>query len=500
MYFTNRSSLVLTVLASITALLVMGVPVGQVDTPRATTAELMARHQVVDDGRARSVVAVRTRDDLAAMETFRPGYAFWQNIFTIDDGHIAFGSAGDGRLLAVFPTRGDWHRDGRWIDRSLASVIAGRELPRGLDDRRELVADLLEREVGPVLHNFTRGRFLTPNIERYGPFLAEWGAIYERFGVPADVGLAQAVLESGLDGTRRSEANAIGFCQWLKTNWNHLDKLSTDVIEAYNQTTQASYCAAYLTVLATKYGSYIPALSAHHAGNTNVGRVLINGERLGAEEPRERYFLGAQMVRDLRLLAPKRYSDIYSGYGPRSYRYAEMVFGNTFTVRDIVASERQLPIYAMRTSRTITIDEITRRTGLSADEVRRYNPALVKKVPEGGTLYLPKFYKAFGRDVTFWHRPADPEFEAVLNALLRVEITPEEWDQPAFQRVLRGFQRQFAATGSEEGAVMATMLGHEIDGSTASRRKILNEFRNSDEILSLFTMAVQEWDAARLSN
>ena len=51
--------------------------------------------------------AARRHDDLAAMETFRPGFSFWQHIFTIPDGFIAFGSAVDGRLLAVFPTAGD---------------------------------------------------------------------------------------------------------------------------------------------------------------------------------------------------------------------------------------------------------------------------------------------------------------------------------------------------------------------------------------------------------
>ena len=33
--------------------------------------------------------------DLAAVQTFRPAYPFWQHIFTIPDGRIAFGSAQD---------------------------------------------------------------------------------------------------------------------------------------------------------------------------------------------------------------------------------------------------------------------------------------------------------------------------------------------------------------------------------------------------------------------
>jgi hypothetical protein len=104
------------------------------------------------------------------------------------------------------------------------------------------------------------------------------GGIYERFGVPAHIGLGQVILESGLDGTRRSEAGAVGLCQWLPKNWRRLRYFASAPLEGRNQTTQAPYCAAYLSVLATKYGSFIPALSEHNAGGTNVGRTLINGE------------------------------------------------------------------------------------------------------------------------------------------------------------------------------------------------------------------------------
>src|SRR5690606_10871070 len=37
------------------------------------------------------VAQARWEQDLAAMERFRPGYPFWQHIFAIPDGSIAFG-------------------------------------------------------------------------------------------------------------------------------------------------------------------------------------------------------------------------------------------------------------------------------------------------------------------------------------------------------------------------------------------------------------------------
>src|SRR5690606_25464321 len=166
-------------------------------------------------------------------------------------------------------------------DPKLKPLLASRRLSTRLGDRRDEVAEVLERAAGPIVHNATRGLFVAPNADRYGRFLEEWARIYERFGVPADLGLAQGLVESGLNGTVRSEARAIGFCQWLTGNWNVMKRLSPHVIEGYNQTTQAPYCAAYLSILATKYGSFIPALSEHHAGGTNVGRTIHNGQWLG---------------------------------------------------------------------------------------------------------------------------------------------------------------------------------------------------------------------------
>ena len=459
----------------------------RVATAPATEAALATEH-----------VELRRGGDVGAMEKYRPGYAFWQNIFNIPDGSIAYGSATDGHLLAIFPTKGDWVRDVVWVDQSLAGTLDGVALPSDLDDRRDEVARLLERVVGPVMHNPTRGNFLLPNIERYGRFINEWSAIYERFGVPADLGLAQIVLESGLSGTKRSEARAIGFCQFLESNWRRLNKLSDHTIEGYNQTTQAPYCAAYLTILATKYGSFIPALSEHNSGGVNVGRTLINGERLGGEDIRDRYFLGSQLARDLRAISLMEYRDIYRTYGPRSYRYAEMVFGNTFTIRRMAATLPQSKIFAMRTARRIPLSEITRRTKLSADEVRRHNPALKSSVPARATLYLPAYVKEFGADVSFWHREPNAAYARALNDLVHIDLAAEEWENPAFGSVLRGLQQRFKASRSEEGTVMATVLEYVIGETFSSRRNaILAEFRASDDVQRLFERGVIERDAVR---
>ncbi len=483
-------------MALVLAALTAGIPAApwNVITHRAN-AKVAATHA---PSAADNPVDARRRADFAAMRAFRPGYAFWQHIFTIPDGSIAYGSAVDGRLLAAFPAKGDWGRKGVWADPSIARILEGQQLARKLSERREQVARLLEPAAGPVVHNSTRGDALLMNAGRYGPFLEEWGAIYERFGVPAEIGLAQVIFESGLNGTKRSEANAVGFCQWLQRNWKRLNHFSPTPIEGRNQTTQAPYCAAYLSVLATKYGSFIPALSEHNAGGTNVGRTLIIGAHLGAADVRERYFRGSTLARDLRALPGRDYQDVYKSYGPRSYLYAEMVFGNTLNVKRLIASTPQASINAMRPPRPISLDEIVKRTGLPLDEVRRFNPALVDRVPARGALYLPHYVSEFGPDVAFWRRPPSLSYVAVLDDFMRLESGPERWDDPAFAPVLKDFKRRFRDTNTEEGAVMETVLTYAMDQAyTSSRRTLLSDYGTSETVWWLIGRGVLELETLR---
>ncbi len=451
-----------------------------------------------DDHPALLAARERLARDTDALWRARPGFLFWRHIFMIPDGSVAYGSAWDGRLLASFPSSGDWQRSARWEEDSLAAVLQDQALERELSSRRDQVAALLEPQVGPVIHNATRGDFLLPNVRKYGGFLEEWASIYERFAVPAEIGLAQALVESGFSGTVRSRANALGLCQWLKKNWTRLDRLTPHPIEVQNQTTQAAFCAAYLTVLATKYGSFIPALSEHHAGVANVGRVLVNGARLGEEEVRSRYFVGAEFARDLRAISPTRFRDLVGTYGARSFLYVEMVFGNAANVTALRDTVPQQQIFAVRTSRAFSADELARRTGVSQAELKRFNPALFRQVPKGAVVYLPRAVEGLGPDVAFWHRPPPEAFASVLDEFVRLGVPAEAWEEPGFEEVLNEFRRRFRATGSEEGVVMDAILGYEIQDLRAGRG-VLAEFRSSPKVAEAFQAGVQQRQAAQVA-
>ena len=134
----------------------------------------------------------------------------------------------------------------------------------------------------------------------------------------------------------------------------------------------------------------------------------------------------------------------------------------------------------MRTPRAISLAEIVKRTGLAAEEVRRFNPALVDRVPAEATLYLPSYVSEFGPDVAFWHRPPSPSYLAVLDDFMRLDPGAEQWDDPAFAPVLADFRRRFRNTNTEEGAVMETVLAYVMDQAyTSSRRAPLTEFREA---------------------
>ena len=155
----------------------------------------------------------------------------------------------------------------------------------------------------------------------------------------------------------------------------------------------------------------------------------------------------------------------------------------------ILRSTRRVP-------RAVPLTEIARKTGLKSREIQRFNPALIKRVPAKANLYLPSYIEEFGPDVAFWHRPPNSKYSATLYDFLRLDATVERWHEASFEPTLRLFQSRFEDSNTEEGTVMATTLRYVISNLRTSRRAaILQEFRTSGRILTLFRRGLKELEA-----
>ena len=105
-------------------------------------------------------------------------------------------------------------------------------------------------------------------------------------------------------------------------------------------------------------------------------------------------------------------------------------------------------------------------------------------------IYLPRPVESLGTDVSFWHRPAPATFHEILADFVRLDASLEEWESDAFELVLRDFRQRFQDTRSEEGTVMAAMLGYVIQELPLGRR-VLGDFRTSDTVAELFERGVR---------
>ena len=172
-----------------------------------------------------------------------------------------------------------------------------------------------------------------------------------------------------------------------------------------------------------------------------------------------------------------------------------MIFGNMATIGELKSTLPQQQLFAMRPDRALSPDEVANRTGLSIDEVRRFNPALINRVPAKANLYLPFHVAEFGADSTFWHRAAPPAYLHVLDDFLELQesFNVEDWSDGSIFAALRSFESRFRATESEEGIVMASVLAFVIaDMNAGKQHEILERVRGSEQANHILAQGVVE--------
>jgi hypothetical protein len=77
---------------------------------------------------------------------------------------------------------------------------------------------------------------------------------------------------------------------------------------------------------------------------------------------------------------------------------------------------------------------------------------------------------------------------------MSLHVTPEAWEEPAFEETLSGFRRRFRATDSEEGVVMDAILGYVTQELRAGRR-VMDAYRSSTRVQEAFDDGLQRRQA-----
>ena len=131
--------------------------------------------------------------------------------------------------------------------------------------------------------------------------------------------------------------------------------------------------------------------------------------------------MGADFARDLRGVSRRRYRALFRTYGPRSFLYAEMVFGNALNITKLSAETPQSRIFAMRAPRSHSAlprspSALACRWMRSSDSI----PPWSGGCPPARTCTYRSTSAEFGPDVSFWHRPANPAYASVLNEFVRL--------------------------------------------------------------------------------
>ena len=81
---------------------------------------------------------------------------------------------------------------------------------------------------------------------------------------------------------------------------------------------------------------------------------------------------------------------------------------------------------------------------------------------------------------------------------MRLDAGAEQWDDPAFARVLTDFRHRFRNTNTEEGTVMDTVLAYVMDQAyTSPRRTLIADFRSSEQVRRLVDRARLELSVVR---
>ena len=189
-------------------------------------------------------------------------------------------------------------------------------------------------------------------------------SILKENGVPEDLSYI-ALIESGLNPTVRSHANAVGMWQFIKGTATRYGLRVDWWIDERMDPEKATHAAAkYFKNLYGMFDSWYLAAASYNAGEGRVSRAI---KRHGTEDFWElASFKKRSLHRETREYVPKYLAALTIAKDPESYGFEPVAFNE------------ELMYDKVRVSQATDLSVIADASGTSLEEIRRLNPELLR--------------------------------------------------------------------------------------------------------------------------
>ncbi|MBE7415603.1 MAG: transglycosylase SLT domain-containing protein [Deltaproteobacteria bacterium] len=188
-------------------------------------------------------------------------------------------------------------------------------------------------------------------------------AILRENGLPEDLSYI-ALIESGLNPTVRSHANAVGMWQFIKGTAVRYGLRVDWWIDERRDPEKATYAAAsYLKNLYGMFGSWYLAAAGYNAGEGRVARAI---KKQGTEDFWELASKKKALHRETREYVPKYLAALTIAKDPEQYGFSPVVFTEGLRYDKV-------PVKQATDLRVIAV-----AAGTTVEEIRRLNPELLR--------------------------------------------------------------------------------------------------------------------------
>ena len=248
------------------------------------------------------------------------------------------------------------------ITDSVLDGIDSEEAADGLPD----VPIVVNKNVESFIRYFqTNGRkHFEKWLGRSKDYMVMLQSILKENGVPEDLSYI-ALIESGLNPTVRSHANAVGMWQFIKGTATRYGLRVDWWIDERMDPEKATHAAAkYFKNLYGMFDSWYLAAASYNAGEGRVSRAI---KRHGTEDFWELAALKKRSLhRETREYVPKYLAALTIAKDPESYGFTPVAFNE------------EMMYDKVRVSQATDLSLIADAAGTSVEEIRRLNPELLR--------------------------------------------------------------------------------------------------------------------------